>query len=482
MTQTDHLSWRMEADPILRSTIVAVALLDRHPDWTRFVEMMERATRQIPIFRRKAVRDRLSPAPPRWVDDPDFDLHWHLRRLAVPEPGGWDGVLDFARVAAMTAFDKDRPLWEFTLLSGLDSGRTALVMKVHHSLTDGVGGMQIAREIVDFTREGGPHDASRVAAPAATDAATSHFPGGLDWYRDTAGRLVRQASTTLARQSVGFARHPAGTLRDNVTAVMSTTRFTRPILSTLSPVMTARSTRRRLAVLDVSMQALDRAAAAGGGSVNDGFLASVLLGMARYHRHHGADVHELRLTMPISLRTDEDPLGGNRITLARFALRTDIDDPADLIHHVHSVVDRLRHEPAVAHSPAIAGALNLLPASTLGNMLKNVDFLASNVPGSPIPLFTAGAEVLRYYAFSPTLGSAFNVTLLSYTSWCGVGINADTASVPDLGTLTESLAGGFRDVLALCPDTPGTAVVLDPMRATGPGGSARLTPGRTEPR
>ena len=97
MAQTDFMSWRMEEDPVLRSTIVAVAVLDRSPDWSRFVRMMRRGVDVAPIFRRKVVIDRLGAVPPHWVDDPDFDLGWHLRRFTLPDRGGWDGVLDFAR-------------------------------------------------------------------------------------------------------------------------------------------------------------------------------------------------------------------------------------------------------------------------------------------------------------------------------------------------------------------------------------------------
>ena len=93
-------------------------------------------------------------------------------------------------------------------------------------------------------------------------------------------------------------------------------------------------------------------------------------------------------------------------------------------------------------------------------MLKHVDFVASNVVGSPVPLFIAGAEIERYYAFSPTLGSAFNVTLMSYTSVCCIGINADVAAVPDPALLTSSIAEGFRTVLALCTDESADTAVL----------------------
>lgn len=459
MTQADYMAWRMEEDPILRSTIVAVALLDRSPDPARFVDMLERGTRQVPIFRQRAVADPVSPAPPRWEDDPDFDLSWHLRRFTVPAPGGWGAVLDFARTTAMAAFDKDRPLWEFTVLDGLDSGRAAIVMKVHHSLTDGIGGMQIVNEMVDFSREGTVRNEFADAAHPTAPTDTVPLLGDLSWYQDTAGRITRQAAT-LARLSPRAVRHPIDALRSTVSLLGSTAKFARPIATTLSPVMTERSTRRRCATVDLPVADLGRAASAAGGSINDGFLASILLGMAQYHRAHGADIASLRLTLPISLRTEQDPVGGNRVTLARFELPTDIDDPAELVRRVHAAVGAWRHEPAIGLSPTIAATLNLLPAAVLGSMFKHVDFVASDVVGSPVPLFTAGSEILRYYAFGPTLGSAFNITLMSFTSTCCIGVNIDTEAVPDLDVLIESLASGFRAVLALGPDTTDSAVVV----------------------
>ena len=134
----------MEEDPVLRSTIVAVALLDRSPDQDRFVRMMDRGTRAVPAFRRTMAESAFGQTPPRWVDDPDFDLSWHLRRIALPHPGGLDAVLPLVRAAAMTAFDKDRPLWEVTVVDGLDGGGAAVLLEIHHSLTDGIGGIRIS--------------------------------------------------------------------------------------------------------------------------------------------------------------------------------------------------------------------------------------------------------------------------------------------------------------------------------------------------
>src|SRR5690606_17044756 len=151
--ETDAFTLRMERDPLLRSTITAVTVFDRAPDWDRLVERVDRATRLVPAFRARLVGTPLSLAPPRWELDDDFDLTWHLRRVNAPEPHTVETVVERARIAGMTAFDPARPLWEFTLVGGLQGGQAALLMKVHHALTDGVGGIDLAAHVVDGDRE-----------------------------------------------------------------------------------------------------------------------------------------------------------------------------------------------------------------------------------------------------------------------------------------------------------------------------------------
>jgi len=447
MTQSDLFAWNMERDPLLRSTIVAVATMDRSPDWDRLVEMMDRASRLVPSFRTKVVPAPLGMAPPRLVVDPDFDLSWHVRRMRVPSPGTLDAVLDVARTAGMQAFDKDRPLWQFTLLEGLEGDCAALVMKIHHSLTDGIGGMQIADEIVDFERGG--TDRGPMPDPPVPEnvGALGSIGDAVAWNWNLGRELTRQVASTPVPLAVRAITHPLDTARDAVRLVGSVAKFVRPVTETRSPVMTERRLGWHYAVLDVPLDPLHAAGHHGKATLNDAFLAGVLIGLRRYHERHGATASELRVTMPISLRTEEDDPGGNKITLVRFPLPLDIDDPVELMRAVDDRVAEWRDEPAVPFSGVIAGALNLLPSSVLGGMLKHVDFLASNVPGSPVPLYVAGAKVQRYYAFGPTIGAAVNVTLMSYGDTCCIGINTDTGAVPDLDVLTACLADGFRTVL-----------------------------------
>ncbi len=189
--------------------------------------------------------------------------------------------------------------------------------------------------------------------------------------------------------------------------------------------------------------------------MNDGFMAAVTGGLRRYHEHHGASVDELRVTLPISIRVPGDPAAGNRITLERFTVPVGEPDPAARIQTIGKRCRVACDERSVPHSNTIAGALNLLPTRAVGSMLKHIDFLASNVPGITFPVYLAGARMTRYIPFSPTIGAALNVTLLTYNGTCGVGVTMDTASVPDTEVFMACLAEGFEEVLALASPLQG---------------------------
>jgi diacylglycerol O-acyltransferase len=225
-----------------------------------------------------------------------------------------------------------------------------------------------------------------------------------------------------------------------------------PASSTMSRVMTERSLGRDLDMITVRLDDLKRAASAGGGSVNDVFIAGFTGGLRRYHDHHGANVDDLRVTLPISIRTAEDPLASNRLTLQRFAVPVHISDPAERIRAIGRRCRSARDERSLRHTNAIAGVLNLLPPSVVGGMLKHVDFLASNVAGFTFPVYLAGARMVGYFPHGPTIGAAVNATLLSYDGTCCIGVTFDTAAVPDTQVFMQCVAEGFEEVLALGGD------------------------------
>ncbi len=449
MRDSDAFSWYMERDPVLRSTVVAVAWLESSPDWDVLVAKLERATHLVPMFRQRVLEPPARLATPRWAMEDGFDLSWHLRRMDSPVPHTPETVVALARIAAMTGFDRSRPLWEFTLVEHLEDGRAALVMKVHHSLTDGLGGMQLALLLFDVDR-------AATAPPLEAVGPTGEHLGTAellrqslthDWER-LAG-MVGHGAERAAPLAARTARHPWGSLTGFVNTARSIARTVAPVRATMSPVMTERGLDRRLEMLEVSLDALKEAAAVAGGTVNDAFMAAVTGGLRRYHEQHGAAVETLRVTLPISIRRPEDPLGGNRITLIRFAVPVSDPDPASRIRSMSHLCRAAQQERSLPLTNTIAGALNLLPRGTVSSMLKRIDFVASDVPGFPFPVYLAGAQMERYVAFGPTIGSAVNLTLLSYNGTCCVGITIDTAAAPDTVVLADCLLGGFEEVLAL---------------------------------
>jgi WS/DGAT/MGAT family acyltransferase len=454
MRHSDAFSWYMENDPALRSTIVAVAWLDQLPDWDRFVDKVDRASRVIPLFRMRLVEPPARLAPPRWAVDPGFDLSWHVRRVDAPPPHTRPAVMELARNAAMTGFDHARPLWEFTLVGNLRSegnDGAALIMKIHHSLTDGVGGMQLALQLFDLDTVGvplsptpDPPDAEPMRASRLLRESVAH-----DW-QEVAGFVRHQSAGSLPALA-RFGRHPGDTTAAVVETMRSIGRTVAPVADTLSPVMRGRGLARHLAMVEVSLRQLKAAGVAAGGSINDAFMAGVLGGLRRYHHVHGETAEQLRVTLPISIRTAADPVGGNRITLQRFTVPVGLADPAARIAAVGACCRAARDERSLPLTNAIAGALNLLPPGTVGGMLKHVDFVASDVPGFQFPVFLAGARMTGYFAFGPTIGTAFNVTLLSYDGTCHVGLTLDRDAIADTDVFVRCLQEGFDEVLALAP-------------------------------
>ena len=447
MLHTDAFSWYMESDPGLRSTVVAVALADRAPDWEYLKQRVERATRLVPHFRAVVEPPPWRLGPPRWIVDERFSIDYHMRRIVLPEPADWDAVLAQARLAAMSDFDRDRPLWELTLLEGLPDGKAAIMTKMHHSLTDGIGGIDVLGLIIDGTREMAPLADLPIPGGSSTGVVSTVW----STLRDNSGDLASAAKSSGAAilKSPAAVVHPMDTAGVLWRATRSVARVVQPILRQASPLMTERRMIRELATIDVPLDDLRRAAARCDGHLNDAFLAGVTGGLRRYHSDRDVEIGELRVTMPVSVRRPGDGLGGNRITLLRFALPAGLADPAERIAAIARTSRAWQREPALAYTQPIAFALNLVPRSYIQGVLRRVDFVASDVPGLTGRVYVAGARIEAYYPFGPTIGTALNATLMSYVDMCNIGLNVDTGAVPDVADLVGHLRDGFDEVLAL---------------------------------
>ena len=448
MQSSDAFTWSMESDPRLRSTVVTLMMLDRSPDWDEVRNRFERLSHELPMLRQRVVGSPLA-APPRWRDCAEFDLNFHMRTVTAPKPGSFETVLEMARLAQMEGFDRARPLWKITLIEGLSDGGAAVLCTFHHALSDGVGGVQIAMALFGLSELPPQTDDALEMSEAPRHTLLGDY---LDAARYGAGLVadaVKGTMNTVPKLIYNGVRRPVQTISSATGLATSVYRTVRPVNKTGSPLMKDRTLSRRLDVLEVPMPQLRDAAHRCGGALNDAFVAGVTGGLRRYHEKHDVGVGALHLTMPISLRAKEDAPGGNRITLMRFDVPVGLADPAERIRQIHERTKDVRHEKSLPYTQLIAGVLNRMPRWYIGSILRHVDFLASDVPGIPVPVCLGGAQVRMQYAFGPTIGAAVNVTLLTYVDTCAFGIDVDTGAIPDYDLFRECLHAGFDEVLAL---------------------------------
>ena len=447
MSDAEGLMWRLEKDPYLSSTFGTVSFLDRAPDFDRLRERMERAIGAVP-----RLGWRVQPAPsdltaPMWGDDPDFDIGYHVRRIAVAKPGTVRQVLDLAAMIVADPFERTRPLWQFYVVEGLKGGKAALIQKMHHTITDGEGGVQMAMQFLDFERD--------AAGPLALPRDTTPAPP-----TPTAAVTMRDLIAASFRLPIGIAKQVRDLLADPAsipgasTAAYDTIRGIVSQLSDVerarSPLWTERSLRRQVEVTRAPFRATLDAARRLGGTLNTAFLTAAAEAAGRYHDELGAPVETLRASMAISTRTNS--ADANAFSLARFDVPTASMPIADRFQLIQAATDEVRSQSRGASLSTLAAVTTALPTSLVTRLARQqsqtIDFATSNVKGSPVPVFIAGAKLVHNYPIGPLAGVAFNLTLLSYDGSLDMGVNIDTAAVAEPERLSRLLGDAFQDLTA----------------------------------
>jgi len=440
MSGSDALLWTVGRDPVLRPTVVAVMALDSAPCWADVQTRMAILVGAVPRLRSRAIPRPIGRGRPRFVTDEHFDLDLHLRHIGLPAEATFRQVLDLAQVMAARGFDAELPPWEAVLVEGVDGERAALVIKLHHALVDGVGGIAVLMHLLDRVRHPSP-------GPASAPEAPQRAPVGLLQRLPTTGQIIGSV--------VQAARHPLGQLELLMTTAASAARLLAPAGKPISPLMTDRGFKRGFEVIDFDPGALRQAATATGGTINDVFVAAVVRGLTLYHLRHGTSIDRLRALMPVSVRAVDDPEGGNHFVPARFIVPTPAD-AGECVREVRRITAAWKHAPGLAVSDALAVGLDMLPDPVVtamwGSMLKGDDFCVTNVPGPPFETYLAGARVERMYAFAPPSGAALNVSLVTSANRACVGIAVDRAAIPDSPELAACLAEGFEEIVHLAHD------------------------------
>jgi WS/DGAT/MGAT family acyltransferase len=454
MTAFEALMWRAEADPTLRSQITAVEILDCLPDWDRLVAAHDWGSRLVPRFRERVAEPLLGFGPPEWAADKNFDLAYHLRRVALPAPGGMRQLLDLVKTLAIPPLDPARPLWEATLVEGLDGDRAAYVLKMHHSLTDGMGAIQLLSRLHSRRREP-TDDKLQLPPPEPQSPRSTGILAGQVARRvgaapgDTARLVGNLPGSSIVR---GLVR-PDRVVGEAVHFARSLQRVLAPPPVPGSPLLAGRSLAWHFEALSVPLADLRAAAKAGGGSVNDAFLAALLGAFRRYHEECGAEIETMPFAIPISLRSAEHPMGGNRFAGARFPAPVGEPDPRERIRLVREFVVTARAEPAIDALNLLAPVMSRLPShlvTEIGRRSTHAnDVQASNVPGIGHPVYIAGARATHMFPFGPLPGCAAMIVLVSHDGNCCLGANVDPAAVTDTELFAQCLQDGFDEVLAL---------------------------------
>jgi WS/DGAT/MGAT family acyltransferase len=430
-------------------------------------------------------RWRLKPVPlgldyPYWIDDPDFDLEYHVRELALAPPPT-DAKLgeQVARIFARP-LDRARPLWELYLIHGLQGGRVGLLTKIHHAAVDGISGAEIMSVLLDYTAEGRdppPADDSRTDAepsdlsmlargllgwPRYVERVLRSLPSTLPNLEDTPIIGDVPGAATLGRSAARIAR----ALRGRPSRMLERT--------TLSPPRTSFNGRvsphRRFAFGRLSLADVKAVKHAYGVTVNDVVVALCAGAVRRWLvEHEELPDGPLVTQVPVSVRTDEQRgTYGNRIGMMSVPLFTNEADPLKRLQLTHEALRAAKERHKALPAQLLQDATQFIPPAVFARAARVSFSLAatrtpiwnlviSNVPGPQIPLYCAGARVEANYPVSViTDGLGLNITVMSYCGNLDFGIVADREQMRDVWNLIPWLGESLRELMPA--DAPAVAV------------------------
>jgi WS/DGAT/MGAT family acyltransferase len=391
MNDTEALIWRCESDPFLLSTFTNITVLDQPIDFDRFVARMERATYIIPRLRQR-VYEMPGIAPPIWVTDAHFDISYHIRHISLPSPGSMRQLLDLGASLLSDPFERNRPLWQFTVIDGLSGDRSALMYKLHHTIADGEGTVALVLQFLDLERNPEP--------PPPIDAETKARVEAMAPMPDVSPTAVITDSLTSPLE---FLRNVRDLLEDpteiaaNVTA--SLTDFQQLLAQVTnasparSPLWNQRTLRRRLEVARVSHDKARAVSQHLGGTLNAVFVTAIAHAAATYHLERGEQVETLRTSMAVSTRTDSQQT--NAFSLVTMMLPTSDMPITERYKAVSELLDNAKNADVSLLEKA-AKYSSVVPTSTVSRIARmqgqSIDFGTSNVRGADFPVFIAGAK------------------------------------------------------------------------------------------
>ena len=431
----------------------------------------------IPIFKWRLAEVPFGLDFAYWVDDPDFDIDFHVRELALVPPGSTAQLEEQVARIFSRPLDRSCPLWEIYLIHGLENGRVALMTKVHHAVIDGLSGAEILGSLLDLTPEGRPASPPEFDAGERMPTQLEMLARGLIGVPQYPLRLLRSLPAALPNfEEVGiFSILPGASLVGAAGRRLQAALRRSPIVSgrkLATPPHTSFNGRisahRRIVFGQLPLDDVKDVKNIHGVTVND-VVVSICAGTVRHWllRHHELGKEPLIAQIPVSVRSPEqEGTFGNRILLMGVELHTEIADPVARLRATHESLAEMKERDEALPASLLQDANNFIPpalftraarltfAWTSNPRLRPTwNLVVSNVPGPQIPLYCAGALLEAIYPVSVIMdGLGLNITVMSYNGTVNIGIVADRDVMPDVGAMTSWLADEL-DALA-SPEFP----------------------------
>ncbi len=422
----------------------------------------------VPRYRQKLAFPPLETGRPVWIDDPAFNLEYHVRHTALPQPGSEEQLRALAARIHSQRLDRARPLWEMWLVQGLEGGRFAIISKSHHALVDGIAGMDLLTVLFDLTvvPRDVPHE-GEPWVPAPGPSALGLAARGL--------RGLAQLPFEAAAHAVSAATRPTQTLEQLREAVEGIGEVAWAGLNP-APETTLNvpiGPHRRLAFVRSELEDFKRVKDALGGTVNDVVLAVVAGGLRTWLRSRGVRTEglELRALVPVSIRArDEHAQLGNRLAAMRGPLPVYIEDPVARLRVVCQAMDGLKESKQAVGAEVLASMEALAPptilaqASRLNFSTRLFNLLVTNVPGPQFPIYLLGRELEEMFpvAFLPEHQS-LAVAIMSYNGGIDFGLLADYDAMPDLDVLADALRTSLAELMAAAAPVKPTRRAPEPV-------------------
>jgi diacylglycerol O-acyltransferase / wax synthase len=427
----------------------------------------------VPLFRQRLVEVPLGLDKSYWIDDPDFDIEFHVRELALPKPGSDRQLSDQVARLHARPLDRSRPLWELYLISGLPKGKVALYNKIHHAAVDGVSGGDILSALLDLTPEGRPapeeqepfvgeRPPSTWTLLARSARSALRQPGNAF---HVASGLIRSSPAIAGALSGPLAQLLPGGGHHDTDLLLPGVRLRAP----RTPFNATITAHRRWAFTDVPLSEVKVVRATTGLTVNDVVMALCAGALRRWLLdHHALPESALVAAVPVSVRTESQQGGsGNQVSMMLAGLPTNLEAPADRLAAVHLAmgVAKEQHDAIPASLladvsefalPVLANqAWRLSARLRLFERVSPYNLIISNVPGPNVPLYLAGAKLLAYYPVSAiTDGQGLNITVMSYCGTMFFGLVASRELMPDLDVLAGYLRTELDEMLAAVATSP----------------------------